>query len=57
MEQRKDGKNRNQIASDTPKSNHINNDIKCKWSKCPKLKSRDCQIELKRSRINYMLPN
>lgn len=33
MEQRTEGENRNQIASDTPKPNHINNDIKCKWSK------------------------
>lgn len=39
MEQRTDGKNRKQIASDRPKSDHINNDIKYKWSKCPKSKA------------------
>lgn len=34
------GKNRKQIANDRSKSNHINNDIKCKW-----LKKQKCYIE------------
>lgn len=34
IRQRTNGKNKKQIASDRPKSNHVNYDIKYKWFKC-----------------------